>query len=467
MNFLRILPVFLIIVSEFISAKTFSVINLNSNEFVSAGVSISVVNLQTGKVSFEFQPEKLIIPASTMKIVTTATALEKLGPAFQFSTKTGYCGIIEKDGLLKGNLIVVGSGDPTPGSSRLGDTAFLDKWVAAIQKAGIRKIEGNIIADEKSFDDEGVNPKWTWEDIGNYYAPGIYAIAYKDNTLHVSFKTGKAGTPAEITGIHPQIPGLVIENKLMSSTISFDSAWFYGAPKSNFRTVRGKIPMNSNNFVVKADIPDPAALLIVDLKLKLRDAGIEVLEHQTENTSKITEIYTHYSPPLQQLIAETNQKSNNLYAEQIFKSLSLSENAPASNVKSVEIIRNYWKSKGFNVNLLSQVDGSGLSPLNTVSASFMTNLLVYMYEKSQYKNEFIQSLSVSGKTGTLSGMFLNTPLEGKVYGKSGTISKVRCYTGYILTDEKKLAFTFMVNNYQGTSKNMAALFEDFLLKITK
>jgi D-alanyl-D-alanine carboxypeptidase/D-alanyl-D-alanine-endopeptidase (penicillin-binding protein 4) len=116
---------------------------------------------------------------------------------------------------------------------------------------------------------------------------------------------------------------------------------------------------------------------------------------------------------------------------------------------------------------LYQKDGSGLSPQNVVSADFLNSLMIWMYKNSKYKNEFINSLSVSGKTGTLSGMFIHTPLEGKVYGKSGTISKVRCYTGYIITEKKEFAFTVMVNQFQGKSKEIAGIIEKFLLNISK
>lgn len=440
---------------------------LEGSEFKSANISISIRDLKSNSEICNHRPDNLTIPASTMKVITTATALEILGPDFKFETRLSYSGFITKEGILKGNLYIQGGGDPTLGSSKLGNKDFLTSWVTAVQKCGIKKIEGNVIADESLFDDEGVNPKWTWEDIGNYYAPGIYALAYRDNTLQVTFKTGNAGTAAEIVSISPDIPGLVIDNKLMSSTINFDSAWFYGAPKSLHRTVRGAIPMNKSAFVVKADIPDPAGLLVTDFKSKLNESGIEINGNKEFFDAKKMIFYVHYSVPLASLITETNQKSNNLYAEQIFKSLSINSGQPAGNNSSLNIIRNYWKSKGLDIEQLAQADGSGLSPLNAVSASFMTGLLVYMYNKSPYKNEFINSLSVSGKSGTLSGMFVNTPLEGKVFGKSGTISKVRCYTGYIFTENKKLAFTCMVNNYRGKSADMAKRIEDLLLKITK
>jgi len=439
---------------------------VSNPEFKTANISISMIDLKTLKNIYSYRPDKLTIPASTLKVITTATALEILGADFRYQTKLAIQGDVV-NGVLNGNIIIIGSGDPSLGSSRMGNENFLNEWVGAVRNAGINSIQGKIITDERCFDDEGVNPAWTWEDIGNYFAPGIYGIAYKDNTLKVKFNTGEPGSIAIISGTEPEISGLQIDTKLVSSPITFDSAWFYGAPKSNVRYVRGAIPMNKSNFIVKADIPDPGALLVADFTQLLQKSGIQIKSTTIKPGDKIQIFYTHLSPPLSELITEANRHSNNLYTEQIFKSLSCNEGKQASNNLSVAIIRNFWKSKGLDVSQLNQKDGSGLSPLNAVSADFLNSLMTWMYKNSKNKKAFFSSLSVSGKTGTLSGMFINTPLEGKVFGKSGTISKVRCYTGYIVTDKKEIVFTVMLNQFQGKSKDAAGVIENFLLNCSK
>jgi D-alanyl-D-alanine carboxypeptidase/D-alanyl-D-alanine-endopeptidase (penicillin-binding protein 4) len=435
-------------------------------EFKTANISISVDDLKSSKKIYSYRSEKLTVPASTMKVITTATALEMLGPDFRYKTKLAIQGEVE-NGVLNGNIIIIGSGDPTLGSSRMGNENFLNEWVGAVRNAGINKISGKILTDESCFDDEGVNTAWTWEDIGNYFAPGIYGIAYKDNTLKVKFNTSEPGRIATITGTDPVIKELQIHNYLISSEINFDSAWFFGAPKQNIRYVRGAIPMHKTNYVVKADIPDPGALLMNDFTERLQKSGIIIQNMEIKLSRNPQIIHTHQSPTLSELITESNRHSNNFYTEQIFKSLSMNNCKPANNNLSVAVIRNFWKSKGLDISQLYQKDGSGLSPQNVVSADFLNSLMIWMYKNSKYKNEFINSLSVSGKTGTLSGMFIHTPLEGKVYGKSGTISKVRCYTGYIITEKKEFAFTVMVNQFQGKSKEIAGIIEKFLLNISK
>ncbi len=442
-----------------------------------ANVSILVKDLKTDKELFQHRANKAAIPASTMKVITTATALELMGADYRYPTNLYYDGQISADGVLNGNLHIVGSGDPTLGSTRIGDKNFLDKWVKAIEDAGIKKINGSIIADESKFDNEGANPKWTWDDIGNYYAPGIYGIAYRDNTLSVVFKSGAIGTTPEVISISPEIEDLTIDNNLTSSRINFDSAYFYGASKSKDRSVRGEIPANNPRFVVKAELPEPGLLLAQDFQAKLKTKHIEVSERAYAATAKDfayktkdfsrTHLYTHYSVPLGLIVKEINQQSNNFYAEQVFKSLSMYRYGLGTNRHSVKLIREFWQSKGLDINQIFQLDGSGLSPTNAISAEFLTAVMEYMYKDSQNKEVFFNSLSVGGKVGTLAGLFRKTPLAGKVYAKSGTIARVRAYTGYIVDDNREWSFTIMVNNYNGNSWQMLYRIQDFLLEIAK
>lgn len=444
---------------------------INQPIFRHANISILVRDLETGKDIWEHRPFSATIPASTMKVITTATALELLGADYRYETQLSYDGNLGADGVLNGNLYITGSGDPTLGSSKMGDKDFLSKWVAAIKKAGIRQITGNIIGDESRFDNEGSNSKWTWDDIGNYYAPGINALTYLDNTVSVSFRSGAPGSQPEIIEISPEIPGMQIENNLQSSNISFDSAYFYGAPKSMHRSVRGEIPANKPVFVVRAEIPDPALLLAQDFYKKLRSEGVEVkgtpacqsANMQNTPATLRTTIYTHYSTTLNEIVNEANQKSNNFYTEQIFKSLSLTRQAVASNKNAKDVIRNFWRSKGLNVNQLFQEDGSGLSPTNAVSAAFFTDLMQYMYKQSRNKEVFFNSLSVAGQAGTLSGVLRNTKLSGKVYAKSGTIARVRAYTGYVVQGNKTYAFAILVNNSSSNSWQTLSRIEELLL----
>lgn len=439
---------------------------VNNKLMENASVSLLVKDMTTNQTLYEQRSKTSIIPASTLKLVTTATALELLGADFRFETKLEIDGTISTDSTLTGNLYIHGGGDPTLGSDSFENNEFLDKWVEMVKKAGVKKIKGRVVADASLFDDEGVNPKWTWEDIGNYYAAGAYGISYLDNTLRVTLRSDVIGSKPQIVKIVPEIPDLTIDNHLLSTTISFDSAYFYGAPHSNNRYIYGEIPAFRSAFVVKGDIPNPGLLLAQHFNDKLQLSGITLTLSPTDNvgvTTKRKVIYTHLSPPLSEIITETNLHSNNLYSEHLFRYLSLKNNKIASSNGAVQVVKSYWKSKGLPTDQLFMYDGSGLSPVNAVSANFFVELLLYMNTKSKYKEVYFNSLPTAGQTGTLSSLLKNTPLQGKVHAKSGTISRVKCYAGYIDNNDKKYVFALMVNNANGNSKAVTKKIEEFLL----
>ncbi|MFV0472283.1 MAG: D-alanyl-D-alanine carboxypeptidase/D-alanyl-D-alanine-endopeptidase [Paludibacteraceae bacterium] len=435
-----------------------------------ANVSLIVKDMTNNANLYEYHPGNSFIPASTMKLVTTATALQLLGGSFRFETLLQYDGTIDYEGILNGNIYIRGGGDPTLGSEKMGDGDFLQQWVKSIKKKGIRKILGSIIADESLYGDEGANPYWTWEDIGNYYAPEIYAISYKDNTFKVEFDSKEVGSIPQIVAVSPQIKDLCIINCLKSTKISFDSAYFYGKPHDNERIARGAIPANRKRFTVKGSIPSPGLLLAKDLKQALKKNGIEVTGEGKDiflpPQSKRTKIYSHFSPPLRNIVGEINMNSNNHYAETLFQRLSLLESSVANSKNAAKIIKNYWYSRLPSSKQLFLYDGCGLSPLNAVSANFLVDMLVYMYN-SDSRADFLNSLPVSGISGTLKSFLKNTPLFGKVRAKSGTISRVKSYAGYIERDDKKWVFAVLVNNANGNSREVTGKIENFLLDITQ
>ena len=441
---------------------------IKSPLLANANVSLLVKDVNTGQTLYQSRAGNVSIPASTMKLVTTATALEMFGPDMRFETRLEIDGWVGKDSTLTGNIYIRGGGDPTLGSEKLGERVFLSKWVTAIRAAGINKINGRIIADNSNFEQQVVNIKWTWEDMGNYYAPGIHGLSYLDNTFRLVFRSGKIGTTPEMLRTEPEIPGINIDNHVKSTSIGFDNAYFYGAPYSNERSIYGEIPANKTEFVVKGDIPNPGLLLARDFNKSLFQSGITIMESpvvQAYTTGIRKTIYTYLSPPLRDIITETNVKSNNHFAEYIFKYISTKNSKVGTTEGAIESTRTFWRSKGLPVDQLFQFDGSGLSPADAVSANFFVELLTYMKTKSKYANGFYNSLPVSGGRGTLSTLLVNTPLQGKVHAKSGTIQNVKCYAGYIELKNRTLVFALMVNYANESSKAVENKMEEFLLQV--
>jgi D-alanyl-D-alanine carboxypeptidase/D-alanyl-D-alanine-endopeptidase (penicillin-binding protein 4) len=431
-----------------------------------AGISIMVKDANTGKTLYRHRADKSEVPASAMKLVTTATALEFFGADFKFKTMLACDGQVTADSVLLGNLYIVGGGDPALGSTKAGKPDFLEDWAGAIRLAGIKTIEGQILTDETVFDRQAANPRWIWEDLGNAYAPGIHGISYLDNTIRVIFKTAATGTTPEILRTEPHIEGMTFDNNLKATGITYDKGYFYGEPFSLHRSIFGEIPANRQEFTVKSDMPHPAAVIVGDLMQMLLKHGFIIKNKILPQKAKKV-FHTHFSPSLGEIIAETNTKSNNHFAEYLFRYLGTKAATPATIDNSIKTIRDFWQAKGLPVSQLFQCDGSGLSPMNGISAEFFVSLLSYMRNESRHYAAFYNSLAVAGESGTIESMLRKSYLKGRVRAKSGTLTRVKSYAGYVDYKDKSLIFAVIVNNFNGSQYDIVKLVEDFLLKITE
>jgi D-alanyl-D-alanine carboxypeptidase/D-alanyl-D-alanine-endopeptidase (penicillin-binding protein 4) len=380
-----------------------------------------------------------------------------LGPDHRFETTLEYSGAV-LEGHLNGDVIIRGGGDPTLGSRHLGDhqDAFINDWVQWVLQAGIKVIKGNIIADPGLFDDEPLSPFWLWEDIGNYYAAGVYGLALFDNSYTLKLKSGDPGTLPDILSVQPELPELTIENHLKAADNSKDSAYFYGVPYQWHRQLYGTIPANRSVFSIRGDLPDPPAYAAYLLSEALKAAGVRVegravsarqLPAEIVHSGESTLLGKTQSVPLSRLISLIHEKSDNLYAEYLLRHIALMvEKGPASARNGLKVIREFWTKKGLDVTGLYMTDGCGLSPLNKVSSTFMADLLVYMSTQSSYRDFFEKSLPLAGIQGTVSGFLKDTPLTGKVRLKSGSNQTTTSYAGYYRNKNSVKVVVMLVNH---------------------
>lgn len=432
-----------------------------------ANIGISIVDLSTGHSVASYRSDNLIPPASVIKLLTTATALEVLGGDYSFPTVLEYSGAIS-EGTLRGDLYIHGYGDPMLGS---GSQTFLTDWVRAVKAAGITDIEGAVIADMSFFDGDAVNPGWLYEDVGNYYAPGIFALAYMDNTLNIQLRSGPVGSVAQVIRTIPAVEGLTFENHIRCTQIDYDGAFVHGLPYQQVRYLTGSIPSNHGLFGVQSDIPNPGLLLAQHFTATLRRMGVSVSEEasylsETDRTRR-TEIHRHMSPPLAYIVKKTNMKSVNLYAEMLFRVLGTRITVPGTIHNSDNFIHNYWRNRAVDISSAILKDGCGLAPQDGISADSFVQLLQYM-DRSPERDAFYASLPVSGKSGTLTGFLAGTPLEGRVHAKSGTIGGTKNFAGYIeMPDGRRLAFAILVNSAQGKARNIQPIIARYLLDVYK
>lgn len=426
----------------------------------------------------------LLSPASCQKLVTTSTALLILGPDFQFKTHLQYDGSFDAaSGTLEGNLFLRGGGDPTLGSEKFTMTlldSLLATLVGKMKSLGIKKINGQIIGDDAIFESIMAPGTWDWGDIGQYYGAGPSGLTICDNMVCYYLKSGADNTPTQFVRMQPYIPNITIINDVKSGTTkSGDDSFIFGSEYSNYRHIVGTVSSNEEEFKVKGSIPDPAwfAAFILDSVLKANGIAItgrptttrmlsESNMNYTINDNRTT-VATIKSPTLRSIIKQINVYSNNLYAEQLHKYLAYYKKGYGSNLSANSIVQSFWSNKGIPSNEIIPVDGSGLSRSNAISASALTDLLVKM-QNEKYFDDFLSSLPISGKNGTMSSFGKGTILANNLTAKSGSMTRVRSYAGYVKSKNgKKLVFTVIFNNYTCKNSEIRKISEEVIVKIAE
>ncbi|MDO9340583.1 MAG: D-alanyl-D-alanine carboxypeptidase/D-alanyl-D-alanine-endopeptidase [Bacteroidales bacterium] len=448
---------------------------LSDSAMIHASFSLCLADANNGEVVMEYNSGKSLIPASIMKLITSAAAIELLGPQYTFKTIIGYTGSLNKrSGRLTGNIVIQGGGDPALGSKYFSDhyQDFLSGWVTDIKKLGIRKIDGRVITDDSYYDFLPVPAKWLWEDAGNYYGAGAFGFSVFDNTYEIHFKTLYDSSQLVITEIVPYECRYEFSNWLVAAGTS-DEGYVFAAPYSTNGWLAGTIPVNMEDFVLKASIADPPRLIAKMMNEKLEAAGITVSENPTtirleqkSLSEEVVRIAETISPPLADIIEVLNHESVNLYAEHLIKELGKVYKNIGSTAAGVEVVKGFLQDAGIKTDGMFIEDGSGLSPLNAINTGELVNLLFYMRNRGKYFPEYFSSLPDAGKEGTLKNYFMDPVFESRLKTKSGSMTRVRSYAGYFTTvSGKNMIFSVIINNYTGPSKNIISGIEEIIKEI--
>ncbi|MDD3272926.1 MAG: D-alanyl-D-alanine carboxypeptidase/D-alanyl-D-alanine-endopeptidase [Bacteroidales bacterium] len=449
--------------------------------FSNAVVGIMVMD-EKGKEIASWNPDMPLLTASTMKTISTGLALKVLGPDYKYKTRVGYTGLIE-NGTLKGDLYIIGGGDPTLGSK---DTiaypidSIFGIWMDAVRLSGITRIEGNIVGDDRFFKNEIVPGGWAVSNLGPYYGSGTAGLSFMENLQEFTFKSGdNIGDPAKFVAVWPQVPGLRIDNTITT-----------GAPGSRAQTslrlteiervVRysGSIPFGDKDVVLTGSCKFPAVACAEEFRKFLERGGIrsnplayDIHSYQaTAPQEEITIIGETLSPPLSSIVNVTNRISNNFYAETLFKTLGKELTGSGSYDSSAVAIRRVLSSMGLPYRGFTQDDGSGLSRQNYVSARFFCNYFSKLKEKNDNFEAFYNSLPQPGGPGTLENVIKDATPEQKrrLHAKSGSLSNVRCYAGFV---ERKNGgmyyFAILTNNFQAKTAQMQPKIEGFMKELLK
>lgn len=442
-----------------------------------ATVSIFAINTADGKVILNKTGNKVLAPASNLKVVTSAAGLELLGSDYRYRTIFSYTGSISKAGELSGNIIIEPSGDPTFGSTFIDNvptlSQIIDSVTGNIAGLGIKKISGAVHVDLSGFSIQQIPDYWSYIDIGNYYGTGVHKFTVYDNMYFLYFKPGaRVGEAAEVLRTEPAYSGLKFINRMKTGREgSGDNGYIYPLPGREEFLLQGTIPAGVKEFDIKGSVPDPAAAFVDLFRKELTKKGISFsgmvsYDSVKSDYGKLTTLAEFYSPPLKEIVRIINKRSNNLYTEQVLATLGMMKGKGGTE-EGVAVVDSFLNANSVFTESLRLQDGSGLSRSNMISAKTIAELLNFMAVKGKTFSDYYDSFPIAGDTLDLGGFKrfgLGTPIAKNARIKSGTINGVRSFSGYIHNKKGELiAFSFIVNNYNGRSAEVDGWYREMLL----
>lgn len=401
-----------------------------------------VYDPKSEKVVTAYNETAPLIPASTTKLLTTETAFALLGTHYRWNTQLEYSGNIDVEGVLTGNLYIVGSGDPSLGGSRGGAASYgqiVTQYLDAIREKGIKKVTGDIIIQTAVFKENKTDlpQNIVWLEQKNYFLP--------------------AGTTKEID---PRNEKVLIGQS--NNPFNQQKRYFYISPYANKLVYADKY----EGSWVTTKVAEPPAFLANKLRESLVRNKITILGKVTpkivDRDPEPREVLTVYkSPTLAEIVNYTNQRSDNGYAEALLKSNGFQKLGDQTVESGREVVRDHLKSINFDMTGLNYMDGSGLSKSHTVTPISQVKFLAAMM-KSPYYKEYFESLPIAGQSGTLKHMFMVNS-NGQIFAKTGTLNGVKCLAGYIKTRSNKiLVFSLLINRFSGSVAQVKERMEQLL-----
>ena len=447
----------------------------NDPRFSNAIWGVCIQSVETGDYLFRLNDSKSLLPASNFKLFTAAEALSLLGPNYRYTTQL-LTSVRISDGVLRGDLIIRGAGDPTLGSQLMfpdsSPTFVFDAWADSLRKHGITRIDGSIIGDDSYYTQDIYPIGWSIEDIPYYYAMQTTALAFDENQVAVSVSPGLSQGSAVRYELNPNTDYVTVDNRGITRQDSIilrrrhqaDSVIATGATSiyisrdigTNSIAIRGEIPLSAPVTSEQISVENPTLYAAAAFREALEERSI-IITGKTLTAPELTKpipylkartLASYVSPALSDIVAIMNKHSDNLYAEELFRTAAKEIGGEGSWKRGTEVMKKYLASIDLDTAQLSVYDGSGLSRMDLVSARQMVGLLRAIHSKPKLFSAFYPSLSIMGVDGTLSSRLKGTDAEGNVRAKTGFVTGVRSISGYLTTrDGEMLAFSIIGNNF--------------------
>ncbi|MFQ5569248.1 MAG: D-alanyl-D-alanine carboxypeptidase/D-alanyl-D-alanine-endopeptidase [Rhodothermales bacterium] len=449
---------------------------LNDDAFLNGWWGVMVVDLHSGEVLYRRNAQHSFVPGSNTKLYSTAAALDLLGPQHRYRTDVFVDGPVV-DGVLEGNLIVRGSGDPVIGGRfNNGDlTAVFRDWADSLKTLGITRIAGDLIGDDDVFDDTPLGYGWSWDDEPLWYSAEVSGLSFNDNNIDFTIEGQQEGQPALVRWEPFNTDYVRVINRTM--TTSSDSTLVEGyerARGTNVIALSSQVPEGRTDRE-SLTMTNPTLFFVHVLRESLLQSGVSVSGRPVDvddlsikpdyASDRYRHLAVHTSPPLADIVKVLNKRSQNLYAEQLLRTLAAERPLddetlePGSAEMGLEVAMETFLAAGIDTSRIQLVDGSGLSRMNLVTPEMTAALLTYLWHHPDQptRDAFYESLPIGGHDGTLRFRFPSGPARGKVRAKTGTLSNVSSLSGYVLSSGgTPLAFVMMSNHYTVKTKLVRA-----------
>ncbi len=417
-----------------------------------------------GRTLVDIGAERMMVPASNVKLISTGAAMHVLGSGYRFETKIGYSGRIE-DGVLNGDLYIIGGGDPTVASKdsiAVAAEKTFAEWKRIVSKAGITRIEGHVVGDGRFFDGMAEHPTWLWNDIGTYYGAGATGLMFYENMQSFRVCAGKqVGDDVNITPSYPEAPWMEFRYDCTTGGKGTgDRLYMYTSDLAPVAEIRGTFGVDRMAKRVDCSNKFPEYTCAKYFTGYLNANGIQCSEGPADfklarkgavPSDSLEIIGSTLSPTLRRIAFETNHASNNLFAETLYRTVSKVRTGSACYDSCEVAINHIFREMQLSTNGAEIADGSGLSRQNYISAGFFCRFLEKMMT-SQCFEDYVATIPSPGYNGTLSYNMSKYPVEMKqrIKAKSGSMNGIRCYSGYVIPTEgckdDTIIFSVMVNN---------------------
>ncbi|SEN59403.1 D-alanyl-D-alanine carboxypeptidase/D-alanyl-D-alanine endopeptidase [Lihuaxuella thermophila] len=422
---------------------------------------IMVQSVDHGEVLYRHHAEALLTPASNIKLFTAGAALRSLGMDYRFKTELYRTGPI-RDGVLKGDLVMKGYGDPTlatDGPLRVQEGPVIEQIVSDLKALGIQRVEGNVVADAGIFTDDVYGDGWSWDDESEYYQPQITALSLNRGTVRLDYLPGeKAGDPIRLT-LSPKTDYVRVVNEVVTGPAGSENTLKIWRDRgTNTIRLSGSLPLDFGGDYTRVPVENPHLYAGHVLKEQLEQAGISFSARSGVTSGPVPEeselLRRYLSPPLAEVIQYLNKNSDNFYAEMILKTIGFEKKGEGTAKAGISVVTDYSRSLGVDLNA-DLLDGSGLTRRNQLASAHLVGLLTALTEEP-YFSAIYDSLPIAGVDGTLRSRMKNTAAAGNLRGKTGSLTDVSALSGYVSTqDGERLAYSMLMNGY--TSGSMREL----------